>query len=524
MLYNTALIPEQQFQQAPSRGGRGGSGEFKSQIPGEDYFGIGDAPEGLQYTDKLMKSSVDLFKKRQDLINYAKNMWTRYGIDVTNPDPSRQDSIVAAEAFKQEIGNYLSSVDMAKEGQKIYNQMIPRYMDNTFAPGQDVNSQYASTLSPEQLGYSKNVDPLLKFSEGGINRTFETGRDYRNAQGDAARLQQAYGDPNQGGAAGIQAMAAQSLNPLMNVPAPVKPPADGNANQVAGLITEWGQLSAGAHPSFKVTDRVGPGGSYLSESTSNAFIGKSFGKYQDPSTQVNRDFIISRIVKDNDTGEVYGVNDAGFRKVLPKENIDVSIREVIPGSSLNEYEKYIGNAQQQGLLPKQTGQGGLSTFTLPAEMFVPTKDIQASAATQQQAQSIKPVAQAEQQKILSDVEILDSSFLNRWNPFSGTPDLLEYDSDLGKIEVKGQDGIYTVKVNGVTQKDKKATKKYSKNDLANFLTEANVVGAKIRDSKGKELSDTFKYNGQSFTKAQLNEMGYDDNEIQQFINEGKLTR
>lgn len=486
MLYNQALIPELP-QPTTTRSGAGGRGasEFKSPIPGEDYFGIPKSPEGLQYTDNLMKSSVDLFKKRQDLINYAKTMWTRNGIDVTNPDPANPASVVAAETFKMEIGNYLSGVDRAREGQKAYMAMLPRYMDNTFAPGAQIGQQYASELSPEELGYSMKVAPELEFAQGGINRSFDTTKDYNAASRDAALFQGQYNNPNAPGTAGIQARAAQTLNPMFNIQA-VANKATG-PNPVAGLVTEWGQLSAGSHPSFQITDKVGPKGSFLSESSNNAFIGKTFGKYQDPSTQVNRDFIVTSIVKDNDTGDVYAVNDAGFRKVLPKDNIDVSIRQVIPGSAINEYEKYLADAQKQGLLPQQTGQGGLSTFTLPASMFVPTKDQTKAQEDQSVAQKVKPQALAIQQEILGSLDVLDSSFWNRWNPFSDAPDILEYDSDKGVIKVTKIGDAYKITVNDAPEKDKKTTRKFSKAEVSSFLTDANVIGMKLKNSKGEEI-------------------------------------
>src|SRR5690606_23604748 len=190
-LFNTALLPKQQLPPRSTRGGGQGGG-FKSPIPGEDYFGIPKSPEGLQYTGDLAKASSDLFKKRQDLVNFAKTQWTKNKIDVTNPDPSRPEAVMAAEVFKMETGNYLSQVDRAKTGQELYKQMLPRYMDNTFSPGEMVNQQYASELTPEQMGYSMNVDPVLKFAQDNINRSVETGADYNARMGMAQNMQGVY--------------------------------------------------------------------------------------------------------------------------------------------------------------------------------------------------------------------------------------------------------------------------------------------------------------------------------------------
>lgn len=480
-LIKAGLLPQEP---KPTQVTQRGSGEFKSPYPDYKYFGIPDAPEGLQYTDKLSKDAQDYFQKRQSLIAYANNMWKNYKIDVTNPDASNPMAVIASQTFNQEVGNLMYGIDRSKEGQKIYTEMLPRYMDNTFAPSQAVGSTPASQLSPDQLGYSMEVAPELKFAAQGINRQFDTGTDYRNAQTDAGLMQGQFADVNASGSAGVQARAAQTLNPGYNV----QSGASGSGqNPVAGMVTEWGQLSAGAHPSFSLTQRVGPGGSFLSESTGNAFVGKSFGKYQDATTQVVRDFIIEKIIKDNDTGEVYAVNDAGFKKVLPKENIDVSLRQVIPSSSMNEYEKYL--QENSKYLPRTTGQGGLSTYTLPSSLFVPQKDAQAAQASQTQAGVLKSQAQMIAQEISNKLDLLDSSFWNRWNPFSDAPSELEFDSDKGKIVVTKKDEGYEVKINDEYRRDPKTKRiaQMSKPDISNLLTEANVIGMKLRGSDGKEV-------------------------------------
>jgi hypothetical protein len=322
MIFDRSLLPQQQ--QVTSRGGGGGQSGFKSPIPGEDYFGIPDSPEGLQYTGHLAKSSSDLFKKRQDLVNYAKTLWTRDKIDVTNPDPSRPEAVMAAEIYKMEIGNFLAQVDKAKQGAKIYNDLLQRQAANKFQLDPNTTQQYASELPYGEggLGYTKEIDPLLEFSKDGVNRTVETSRDYNRLKGVAQGLQDIYADPTTPEGA-IQSAAAQSLSPTLNIPAPSSDSGGSGTVSVGNFVERLINHKAGGG-NWQVSKSFTKGGEAWVESTD--YQGTNLGKrtvkteYAKGNVkELDTEAVVEKTVRNPQTGETYLVFT---NKSIPDQRID----------------------------------------------------------------------------------------------------------------------------------------------------------------------------------------------------------
>src|SRR5688572_25148410 len=92
------LFPqEQQAAQQRSRGGQQGLAGL-SPDKMDSYFGIPQAESGFQYTGQLRDKSLSYYKDLAALRQFAREQWTVYGNDVTNPDPRNESGILAAEA------------------------------------------------------------------------------------------------------------------------------------------------------------------------------------------------------------------------------------------------------------------------------------------------------------------------------------------------------------------------------------------------------------------------------------------
>jgi len=229
--------------------------------------------------------------------------------------------------------------DKLKQSQDMLKGALTQQQKGEYQFGEDVGNVAFAQQTPDQMGTSLAVDPTVKLYADERSRTFETPQDYRQAQQAIGALQ---GQTAQDQSARGQVVAeqARALQAGYNPPTPKGDGGGGVGSPISGLASEWAQLSVGKHPTFRVTEKLGKGGSYKSESTNNSFINKQYGQYLD-SNGVPRPFIISRLELDNDTGEVTAFTTEGIAKPLPKDNIDVSMRQVIDKSQVNAFPRLV---------------------------------------------------------------------------------------------------------------------------------------------------------------------------------------
>lgn len=465
----------------------------------DEYFGIPKPAEGLQRTGDLALKAAEYYKKRNDLQQFARTQWLKNKIDVTAPDPSNQAAVIAAQIYNMGLADIMNTGDALVTGQKMLAKPLELQQQGLFQFEKGAFDRPYSENLPQQSGYSLAVDPTVKAGMDAINKDFTSFGAYQGAQGLARGVQ---GDTAQAAATGGAREAlvnrqAQLLRPDYNPDQP-RAGGSGSSSPISGLATEWAQLSVGKHPTFRVTEKLGKSGSFVSESTNNSFINKQYGQYLDQNG-VPRPFIIARLERDNDTGDVTAFTAEGIAKPLPKDNIDISMRQVIDKSQVNEYEQYLKDLSDQGLLPRTKGAGGASSFVVPPSLFVPQSDEQASIQAQQQAQAVKPLVEEIRNKISSDLDILDSSFWNTWNPFSDVPSELEYDSNAGKLVVVKKDGKYQIKIDGkVRDFGNKANpvKTLTKPQMQDVLRQYEVDNLILKDKYGKVIANPSKLSQQ----------------------------
>lgn len=496
-LTSTFDLPEDQFASQVSSSQRQPRQSAAGQPKYDDaYFGIEPIAQGLQYTGEISKQSEQYFQEREKLRQFARSNWLNNRIDVTAPDPSNPAAVRAAQIYQMGLANLNYQGDKLKQSQEMFKGALTQQQAGNYEFGEDVDDVAFAEQTPTQMGTSLAVDPTVKLFAEERSRTFETPQDYRQAQQAIGNLQGATAqDTSSRGQ--VVAQQARALQAGYNPPAPRDGGRGGTSSPISGLASEWAQLSVGKHPTFRLTEKVGKGGSYLSESTNNSFVNKQYGQYLDQNG-VPRPFIISRLERDNDTGEVTAYTAEGIAKPLPKDNIDISMRQVIDKSQINDYENYLQELNREGLLPKVQGQGGGTTTILPPDLFVPATDEAQAKQVQIQAQSIKPAVEQIRSQISSDLDLLDSSF---WSGTIGNifrdkpvPTELEYASPFGKIKIERSGDNYKILVDGKPfesadpQDSKKKIRTFNKQFTDNFLRSYQVESMMLKDKNGKVIA------------------------------------
>jgi hypothetical protein len=326
---------------APTTPQSGGGGRMPAIKPEDElsYFGIPKPVEGLQYTDKLMQQSAAIHDRRQNLINYAKTMWKNYGIDVTNPDPSRKDAVIAKEVFNQEIANLLTDIDIAKQGREDYQKALAGQMAGTYQLNPISNEQYASTLSADQLGTSLAMDPTVAQATQQFGRGFRTPGQVQGAQAGVNQLGQVMGQqPVSPQRQQILQQQVANINPHLEPFAPKEDKGGKGGGGAANFVERFVNHKYGGG-NWKVSDTYTKGGENWLES--NDYSGTKLGKRTVARTdsKTGKEFegdleaVIKKTVRNPDTGEVWVLftNDQ-----IPPERIDnVASNQVLETMSAN---------------------------------------------------------------------------------------------------------------------------------------------------------------------------------------------
>lgn len=353
-LSRAALFPQRQF--AGGIGGSRNSNQFKPTAdPDYKYFGIPDSPENLQYTDQLMKSSMDIYSRRQNLINFAKQAWKNYGIDVTSPDPTRKDAIIAAEIFNADVANLMADIDKSKQGQELYKAAFPKYLSGEVAPGAQVGQRYMSELSPQQAGMFTGTTEPLKQAATELSTEFGTPGQVKEAQGRVQREIERYkglesSDPTNAAFWKSQRQQAENLlMPRQQVWAPREDKSPGDSDPHYGFIKKYAYLAKGSPAIYKPSGKFkeDTGSEYgISYEDANSKMGNY--TYTDKAGRpVTKDFIISHYLWDPDRQEAYAIATdplAKPKKLDPDlllsfagEIADSNSKGIISGSSLRKF-------------------------------------------------------------------------------------------------------------------------------------------------------------------------------------------
>lgn len=169
----------------------------------DEYFGIPKPKDGFQYTGDMRQRVLNYYKNLAAAKQYAREQWTVYGNDVTNPDPTREDSILAAEAFKAALGNLQTEADEMQQSQEMLKPAVALANQNKYAFAPEAFDQpYAQVAGTTQAGQSLEVDPLVQFVGQQAGKDFTNYGQYGQANQAVNQLQSSVTDPRSQVAAG----------------------------------------------------------------------------------------------------------------------------------------------------------------------------------------------------------------------------------------------------------------------------------------------------------------------------------
>ncbi len=501
------LPQEQQFRQGGG-GSRQPSGSAAGQPKYDDaYFGFGDIAEGLQYTEGIAKESEKYYQEREKLKQFARTNWLNNRIDVTSPDTSNPAAVRAAQIYQMGLANLNFQGDKLKESQKAFTRKDTLADQGLYAFEQGSFDQPMAMNTPEQSGYFTGLSPTMAAAQKAVNQNFTNYGQFQQAQGIQGSVQDAAKQAAIGGTSRQKLEAQQAgviFNPDYTPPAPRDGGGDGVDSSVSGTVTDIARLANGTHESFKLTDKLGKEGSKKSASTNNVLINKEYGEYQDEKG-VPRPFIIARLEKDNDTGEVTAFTAGGQSKVLPKKNIDLLIRDFLKSNDeKKKYNQYLETLIGSGAVKKIQGEGGAESYEVDADIFSTKADREKTIAQQQEAQAVKPLTQEVRKRIEANVTILDSSNLNKAAnvvrnalPFSQVllgdvkPSILQFNTENGKLQVSKKGDKYEVKLDGKVKDfgtENSPMKTVTKSQLIDILQGYGADAAIVFDKSGKVIA------------------------------------
>lgn len=172
-------LPDSQRVGGGSNSGGRRSGGTQSEYD-DKYFGFGQSPEGLQYTDQVDQLSQQVFQRWNDLKNFAYSMQSMYGIDVTRPD-GRPETVAANQAFNQERANIQYEIDKLKESGKMAQQLNPMFAAGTVAPTANYGQEALATQMPQEAYAPTGLTEPSEKVISTLSKPFERSQDYNKA-------------------------------------------------------------------------------------------------------------------------------------------------------------------------------------------------------------------------------------------------------------------------------------------------------------------------------------------------------
>lgn len=431
ILSKAFLFPqEQQVAQGrqPLQGGLGGIAPEKQ----DAYFGIPQAESGFQYTGAMRDKSLSYYKDLAALRQFAREQWTVYGNDVTNPDPRNESGILAAETFKAGIANLQRDADEMKRSREDQVQMLPYQYRNEFVPDQQnyQNTPFAQIAGTPEAGYSQVESPLAKATREATSRTVETAQDYNKLTQQKAQSQALTNQLYPGASAPeqIQRSFAQLGGPTLNIPQ-----TDGGS----------GAKSAGVHEFLKRVSAVARGASdykisdqYVDPTTNEAL--STTKEFNDGFEGVDRKTgkevkgVIQEVLRNNNTGALY------LKLSTQPDLLPVSMTEFTYGIS-KANPKYPGVDKISAFVGENKASD--ETGNIIPEYFLEKKALD-KASTQDKTLKEEGGAVTKQlQDVLSVINSVESS--GGFSRFFGANDEKELASTLGNmLFAKNGDGTY----------------------------------------------------------------------------------
>lgn len=399
-LGRTYLIPDQTQE---STGGRQIRQPSAPQLRPQDlggYFGLDKLQtEGLQYTDQVGNASREYMKRKAALEQFAKQQWLVYNNDVTAPDPSREDSVLAAQTFQQEIANLMVIGDELKQSQDMFKSMQGPIAQNQFNSFYTGSQPYAQIAGTDAAGYSQQLPEVFDLAKSNINRAVDTRGEFNRLQGEQQQFAQPYNqtaaaDPNDPSAQYLKA-AADQLSPTYN--APTQPAPATSKDYVRPFIERVVSHKHGGGNWQNSSYTDASGSQYLeSDDFKDKPVGTKIIQDAKSGKEQQVDLVVEKSVRNPVTGETLLVFKN--KSVAPQRIDNMSSNQLlemglIPRQFLDEAYKYIAET-------KTTDPSG----NLIDEMYLSPQVFNKAAQTKAELAPISEQAQARTQATLGAID------------------------------------------------------------------------------------------------------------------------
>lgn len=388
----------------------------------DEYFGIPKPKDGFQYTGDMRSRVLNYYKNLAAAKQYAREQWTVYGNDVTNPDPTREDSILAAEAFKAALGNLQTEADEMQQSQEMLKPAVQLANQNkyAFAPGA-FDQPYAQVAGTPQAGQTMEVDPLVQFVGQQAGKDFTNYGQYGQAQQAVSQLEGAVTDPR-------SQIAAGAITPDYTPRAD----ADGGGTAQKSVFEFLKRVSAVSRgvSDYKISS------TYVDPATNEALAGTK--EFNDAFEGIDRKTgkevkgVIQEVLRNPNTGAMY------LKISTQPDLLPVSMTEFTYGIS-KANPKYPGVDK----ISSYVGEFGASDMAgnIQPEKFLEKKALEKATAQEQTLKQEGAVISKQVQDVIDTIEKVQPS--GGFGRFFGVADGVELDSKLGKMKFrKNDDGTF----------------------------------------------------------------------------------
>lgn len=403
-----------------------------------DYFGIPEPAEGLQYTGDMVGRVQNYYQGLAALQQFAREQWTRYGVDVTNPDPTRQDSVMAAQAYQAALANLRFEGDNLKTSQEMLKAASPYMMQNKYTPGSEFTKRPFAEIAGTGIGgeMSLEVDPMVSFVGQYGGRDFSDIGQFQKAQQAVQVLQQQPLSER-------DKIAAQAITPDYT------PRASGDGgNKGSKTVFEYlkriSAVSKGA-VDYKLTGKyIDPDtGQPLAETTE---LNDAYEGY-DRRTGKEVKSVIQRILRNPNTGAMFlkVANSSELIPVTPME-LTYGLSKANPTyPRVDAVQRYIGEVGASD-----------ADSNLMVEQFLEPTALQSATQKQTQLQQEAANIEATWNQIMENFNMIEPS--GGFSRFFGAAGGIEVDSKFGKLTIrKNKDGTFDVVNREVIPTDKNFT-------------------------------------------------------------------